>query len=104
MMVKVPVYGYATDVFSSRKIERRLHGDLAFRMLAAGSFPKRWTIRDFRALHLQELSELLVQVVKQARELGLIKLGTVAIDGTKLKSPCQPPQGVELRSDAADRG
>ena len=86
MMVKVLVYGYATGVFSSRKIERRLHEDLAFRMLAAGNFPKHRTIRDFRALHLKELSDLFVQVVKLARELGLVKLGTVAIDGTKVKA------------------
>jgi len=86
MMVKVLVYGYATGVFSSRKIERRLHEDLAFRMLAANNFPKHRTIRDFRALHLKELSGLFVQVVKLARELGLVKLGTVAIDGTKVKA------------------
>ncbi len=86
MMVKVLVYGYATGVFSSRKLERRLHEDLAFRMLAAGNFPKHRTIRDFRALHLQALSDLFVQVVKLARELGLVKLGTVAIDGTKVKA------------------
>jgi len=86
MMVKVLVYGYATGVFSSRKIERRLHEDLAFRMLAANNFPKHRTIRDFRALHLKELSDLFVQVVKLARELGLVKLGTVAIDGTKVKA------------------
>jgi len=86
MMVKVLVYGYATGVFSSRKIERRLHEDLAFRMLGAGNFPKHRTIRDFRALHLLELSDLFVQVVKLAREMGLVKLGTVAIDGTKIKA------------------
>jgi transposase len=86
MMVKVLVYGYATGVFSSRKIERRLHEDLAFRMLGASNFPKHRTIRDFRALHLKELSDLFVQVVKLARELGLVKLGTVAIDGTKVKA------------------
>ena len=80
------MYGYATGVFSSRKIERRLHDDLAFRMLGAGNFPKHRTIRDFRALHLDELSDLLVQVVKLAGELGLVKLGTVAIDGTKIKA------------------
>ena len=62
MMVKVLVYGYATGVFSSRKIERRLHEDLAFRMLGAGNFPKHRTIRDFRALHLKELADLFVQV------------------------------------------
>jgi transposase len=86
MMVKVLVYGYATGVFSSRKIERRLHEDLAFRMLGAGNFPKHRTIRNFRALHLLELSDLFVQVVKLAREMGLVKLGTVAIDGTKIKA------------------
>ena len=86
MMVKVLVYGYATGVFSSRKIERRLHEDLAFRMLAAGNFPKHRTIRHFRALHLKEFSDLFVQVVRLAREMGLVKLGTVAIDGTKVKA------------------
>ena len=86
MMVKVLVYGYATGVFSSRKIARRLHEDLAFRMLAAGNFPHHRTICDFRARHLKELSELFVQVVRLARELGLVKLGTVAIDGTKVKA------------------
>ncbi|MDQ3057556.1 MAG: IS1182 family transposase, partial [Pseudomonadota bacterium] len=86
MMVKVLVYGYATGVFSSRKMERRLHEDLAFRMLGAGNFPKHRTIRDFRALHLLELSDLFVQVVKLAQEMGLVKLGTVAIDGTKIKA------------------
>ena len=86
MMVKVLVFGYATGVFSSRKIERRLHEDLAFRMLGAGNFPKHRTIRDFRALHLKELADLFVQVVKLAQEMGLVKLGTVAIDGTKIKA------------------
>ena len=86
MMVKVLVFGYATGVFSSRKIERRLHEDLAFRMLGAGNFPKHRTIRDFRAMHLKELADLFVQVVKLAQEMGLVKLGTVAIDGTKIKA------------------
>lgn len=86
MMVKVLVYAYATGVFSSRKIERRLHEDLAFRMLAAGNFPRHRTICDFRAFHLKELSDLFVQVVRLAREMGLVKLGTVAIDGTKVKA------------------
>ena len=86
MMVKLLVYGYATGVFSSRKMERQLHENLAFRMLGAGNFPKHRTIRDFRALHLKELADLFVQVVKLAQEMGLVKLGTVAIDGTKIKA------------------
>jgi hypothetical protein len=71
MMVKVLVYGYATGVFSSRKIARKLSEDVAFRVLAAGNFPAhRTTIREFRALHLKELPELFVQVVRLAREMG----------------------------------
>lgn len=86
MMVKVLLYGYATGVFSSRKIAAKLHEDVAFRILAAGNFPADRTLRDFRALHLKELSELFVQVVKLAREMGLVKLGTIAVDGTKIKA------------------
>jgi transposase len=86
MMVKVLLYGYASGVFSSRKIARKLHEDVAFRVLGAGNFPAHRTIRDFRALHLKELAELFVQVVRLAREMGLVKLGTIAVDGTKLKA------------------
>lgn len=86
MMVKVLIYGYASGVFSSRKIARRLHEDVAFRVLAAGNFPAHRTIRDFRAFHLKEFSELFVQVVRLAREMGLVKLGTIAVDGTKVKA------------------
>ena len=70
MMVKVLVYGYATGVFSSRKIARKLHEDVAFRVLAAGYFPKHRTLCDFRALHLSELAALFVQVVELAGECG----------------------------------
>lgn len=86
MMVKVLVYGYATGVFSSRKIARKLHEDIAFRVLAAGNFPAARTIRDFRALHLKELGDLFAQMVRLAREMGLVKLGTIAVDGTKVKA------------------
>jgi len=86
MMVKVLVYGYATGVFSSRKIAKKLHEDVAFPLLGAGNFLKHRTICEFRALHLQELAALFVQVVKLARECGLVRLGTIAVDGTKLKA------------------
>ena len=86
MMVKVLIYGYATGVFSSRKIARKLHEDVAFRVLAASNFPAHRTIRDFRAFHLKERSELFMQVVRLAREMGLVKLGTIAVDGTKVKA------------------
>src|SRR5215210_4703310 len=86
MMVKVLIYGYATGVFSSRKLARKLHEDVAFRVLGAGNFPAHRTLSDFRALHLEEFCELFVQVVRLAREMGLVKLGTVAVDGTKVKA------------------
>ena len=86
MMLKVVVFGYATGVFSLRKIERKLQEDLAFRMLGSSNFPKHRTIRDFRVLHLKELIDLFVQVMRLAREMALVKLGTVAIDGTKVKA------------------
>jgi transposase len=86
MMVKVLVYAYATGVFSSRKIAKKLHEDVALRVLGAGNFPAHRTVSDFRAFHLKELSELFVQVVRLAREMGLVKLGTLAVDGTKVKA------------------
>jgi transposase len=86
MMVKVLLYAYATGVFSSRKIARKLHEDVAFRMIGAGNFPKHRTVCDFRAVHLDELAALFMQVVKMARECGLVKLGTIAVDGTKVKA------------------
>jgi transposase len=86
MMVKVLVYGYATGVFSSRKLARKLHEDVAFRVLAADNYPAHRTLCDFRAFHLKELSDLFVQVVKLAKECGLVKLGTIGVDGTKIKA------------------
>ena len=86
LLVKVLVYGYATGVFSSRKIAKKLYEDVAFRLLGAGNFPSHRTICDFRLRHLPELKELFVQVTRLARELGLVKLGTIALDGTKVKA------------------
>ena len=86
MMVKVLVYGYASGVFSSRKLARKLHEDVAFRVLAAGNYPAHRTLCDFRAFHLNKLSDLFVQVVKLARECGLVKLGTISVDETKIKA------------------
>lgn len=86
MMVKVLLYSYATGTFSSRKIASKLHEDVALRVLSAENFPAHRTISDFRVRHLSEFEDLFVQLVQMAREAGLVKLGTVAIDGTKLKA------------------
>jgi len=86
MMVKLLLYGYATGTFSSRKIARKLHEDVAFRVLSGGNFPAHRTIAEFRERHLQEFQEVFVQVVQIAREAGLMRLGTLAVDGTKVKA------------------
>lgn len=100
----VLLYGYATGVFSSRKIARTLHEDVAFRVLAAANFPAHRTIRDFRALHLKELSELFVQVVRLSREMGLVNLGTIAVDGTKVKANASRHKAMSYeRMVAAER-
>ena len=86
LLVKVLVYGYASGVFSSRKLARKLYEDVAFRILGAGNFPSHRTICEFRMRHLPELKELFVAVAQLAKELGLVKLGSVALDGTKVKA------------------
>jgi len=86
MMTKVLVYGYCVGVFSSRRIERRLAEDVGFRVLAAGNAPNFRTIADFRKLHLDTLAGLFEEVLKIALEAGALKLGRVALDGTKLKA------------------
>jgi transposase len=86
MMTKVLVYGYCVGVFSSRKIERRLVEDIAFRVLAAGNQPNFRTISDFRKIHLKTLAGLFEQVLQIALEAGAMKVGRVALDGTKVKA------------------
>ena len=86
MMLKVLIYGYATGVFSSRRIARKLHEDVAFRVLSAGNFPAHRTISEFRKRHLEDFESVFVQILCIAREVGLVKLGTVAIDGSKVKA------------------
>src|SRR3984893_4638146 len=86
MMTKVLVYGYCVGVFSSRRIERRLVEDVAFRVLAADNQPNFRTISDFRKIHLKTLEGLFEQVLKIALEAGAAKVGRVALDGTKVKA------------------
>jgi transposase len=86
MMVKILLYGYATGTFSSRKLAKKLYEDVAFRFLAGENFPAHRTIAEFRQRHLAAFRDLFVQVVRIAKEVGLVKLGTVAIDGTKVKA------------------
>ena len=86
MMTKILVYGYCVGVFSSRRIQKRLVEDVAFRVLAAGNQPDFRTIADFRKLHLTALEELFRQVLRITLETGTMKLGRVALDGSKVKA------------------
>lgn len=84
LLLGLLVYGYATGVFSSRKLERATYDSVAFRFIAANDHPDHDTIAAFRRRFLQQIEMLFVQVLTLAREMGLLKLGTVALDGTKI--------------------
>jgi transposase len=84
MLLGLLVYGYATGVFSSRKLERATYDSVAFRFIAANDHPDHDTIASFRRRFLKEIEALFVQVLFLAREMGVLKMGAVALDGTKI--------------------
>jgi transposase-like protein DUF772 len=86
MMVAVLLYAYCTDTYSSRKIAAKLVDSVGFRYLAAGNAPDFRTISEFRRRHRAALAGLFVQGLRLCRQAGLVKLGRVAIDGTKIKA------------------
>ena len=86
MMVKVLIYAYATGVFSSRAIARKLEEDVAFRVLAAENFPQHRTICEFRRRHLEDFERMFIEVVRVAREMGVVRFGTLSVDGTKVRA------------------
>jgi transposase len=84
MLLGVLVYGYATGVFSSRKLERATYDSVAFRFIAANDHPDHDTIAAFRRRFLKEIEALFVQVLLLAREMGVLQMGTIGLDGTKI--------------------
>jgi len=84
LLLGILIYGYATGVFSSRKLERATYDSVAFRFIAANDHPDHDTIAAFRRRFAKEIETLFVQVLLLAREMGLLKVGTVALDGTKI--------------------
>lgn len=86
MMVKVFVHGYCVGVRSSRKLEQACLDQVAFRYLAAGSLPKHSALGEFRRTHIGRLNHLFKQVLKLAQRGGFVKMGTVSLDGTKMKA------------------
>jgi len=86
MLVSLLFYGYATGVFSSRKLEKASYDSIAFRYICANTNPDHDTIASFRKRFLPELSALFVEILVVAEAMGLVKLGTVSLDGTKIKA------------------
>jgi transposase len=84
LLLGILVYGYATGIFSSRKLERATYDSVAFRFITANDHPDHDTIATFRRRFLPEIEALFVQVLLLAREMGMLKLGTVGLDGTKI--------------------
>src|ERR1700674_4284220 len=84
MLLGILVYGYATGVFSSRKLERATYDSVAFRFLAGNEHPDHDTIANFRRRFLKDIEKLFVDVLKLAREMGVLKMGTIGLDGTKI--------------------
>jgi transposase len=86
LMTKLLVYGYCVGVASSRQIEKKTYEDVGFRVLAAGYHPDHSTIAAFRKRYLEQLTVLFIEVLLMAEEMGMVKLGHVALDGTKVKA------------------
>jgi transposase len=86
MMLALLLYGYCVGVCSSRQIERRTYEDIAFRLLSGDEHPDHTCISEFRRIHLESLSALFVQVLRLCQKAGLVKLGHVSLDGTKMKA------------------
>ena len=84
MLLGLLVYGYATGEFSSRKIERATYDSVAFRFIAANDHPDHDTIAAFRRRFLKDIEKLFVEVLQLAREMGVLKMGTIGLDGTKI--------------------
>jgi len=97
MMTKVLIYGYCVGVFSSRRLEKRLVEDIGFRVLAAGNEPDFRTIAEFRRIHLKALEGLFEQVLRLALKLGAMRLGRVAIDGSKVKANASKHKAMSYR-------
>lgn len=86
MMLSLLVYGYCVGTRSSRQIEKKTHEDVGFRVLAGGQHPDHTRISEFRRVHLEAFAKLFVEILRLCQEAGLVKLGHVAVDGTKVKA------------------
>src|ERR1700674_2946975 len=97
MLLGLLVYGYATKVFSSRAIERATHDSVAFRYIAGNEHPDHDTLAVFRKRFVSQLEPLFLEVLQLARDLGMLKLGTVALDGTKIHANASRHSALSYR-------
>ncbi len=112
MLLALLFYGYSTGIFSSRKLERSTYDSVAFRFIAANRHPDHDTIATFRKRFLKELSGLFVQILMIARQMNMLKLGSVSLDGSKVKANASKHKAlsyehackleVQLKSEVAD--
>ncbi len=84
MLLGLLVYGYATGAFSSRKLERATYNSVAFRFIAANDHPDHDTIAAFRRRFLKDIEKLFVEVLRLASEMGVLQMGAIGLDGTKI--------------------
>ena len=104
LLLKVWLYAYCLSVTSSRRLEQRIREDLGFRLLAGNLRPDHWTLNEFRRRHPRRLNDVFTEVVEAAREMGLGKLGRVAIDSTRVAANASPDRGdrqEQLRRERA---
>ena len=94
LLLGILLYGYATGVFSSRKLERATYESIPFRFIAGGLHPDHATIAAFRKTFLAEFTDLFVQVLVVAHELGYLTLGNISLDGSKLRADASKHQAV----------
>jgi transposase len=97
MMTALLLYGYCMGITSSRQIERRTHEDVAYRVIAGNNHPDHVQISEFRRIHLGCLSELFLQVLHLCQKAGLVRLGHVSLDGTKVKANASKHKAMSYR-------
>lgn len=102
LMVALLLYGYATGVFSSRKIAQATHTDVAFRVIAGGAHPHFTTINEFRATYRAECSKLFLHVLRLCQAAGMVSLGHIAIDGTKVNANASKHKAMSYERMQAD--
>jgi transposase len=103
LMLKVWLYAYGLGLTSARRLEQRIREDLAFRYLAGGAEPDYWALNAFRRRHARGINDAFVQVLEMAQKVGLARVGTVAIDSTRVKANASPDRVEKIEQQREDR-